>query len=111
MLRLYAWQWGILWERGVPSLNRETFGVKNDAKIESFLPEMTENAMCDRRAFAVVGGFTIGRKMLDAFEQATLKGDDDLIDHALTLIATTSEAIENMVQLVGIENVRAMVDE
>jgi len=111
MLRLYAWQWGILWERGVPWLKREAFGVKYDAKIESFLPEMTENAMCGRRAFAVVGGFTIGRKMLDDFEQAMLKGDDDLIDHAVTLIATTSEAIENMVQLVGIENVRAMVDE
>jgi hypothetical protein len=44
MLRLYAWQWGVLWDKGLPWLSREALGVAADTPVEVFLPIEVEKA-------------------------------------------------------------------
>lgn len=36
-LRLYSWQWGVLWDRGVPGLSRDEFGVAPNVSTEEFI--------------------------------------------------------------------------
>lgn len=110
MLRSYAWQWGILWERGVPWLSREAFGVAADATLETFLPELTARAKQDRRAVAVVGGFSHGQQLIAAWEQALTSGEDERADECLALIRTAAIGIESLVATYGISQARAMVD-
>lgn len=52
LVHLFAWQWGILWDRGVlPSQwSRATLGIPADAPVESFLPAMVEAAKLERSA-------------------------------------------------------------
>lgn len=52
LIQLYAWQWGILWDRGVlPSQwSRQALGIPEDAPVESFLPAMVEAAKAERAA-------------------------------------------------------------
>lgn len=52
LIHLYAWQWGILWDRGVlPSeWTRAALGIPEDAPVESFLPAMVEAAKLERAA-------------------------------------------------------------
>ena len=43
-IQLYAWQWGILWDKGLPWLSRAALGVQENIAVESFLPSMTNKA-------------------------------------------------------------------
>lgn len=43
-LHLYAWQWGILWERGYPGLTLEAMGLPAHYTLEDAVREMTESA-------------------------------------------------------------------
>ncbi|MET3135317.1 hypothetical protein AAKU55_005625 [Oxalobacteraceae bacterium GrIS 1.11] len=47
MLRLYAWQWGVLWDKGLPWLTREAFGVAPSTSVDVFLPVLLENAKAE----------------------------------------------------------------
>lgn len=53
LLSVYAWQWGILWDRGALDLpwTREALGLHPDTPVEMFLPEMVENAKAERAAY------------------------------------------------------------
>ena len=111
MLRFYAWQWGILWERGVPWLSRENFGIDTNAKLETFLPAMTERAKLDRRAIAVVSGFSQGRKLINAWRIALNSGISDVIvDECLVLIRNLANSIESSVETHGVAQVRQMLE-
>ena len=111
MLRFYAWQWGILWERGVPWLSRENFGIDTNAKLEIFLPAMTERAKLDRRAIAVVSGFSQGRKLINAWRIALNSGISDVIvDECLVLIRNLANSIESSVETHGVAQVRQMLE-
>lgn len=37
MMTFYAWQWGVLWDRGVPWLSRAHFGVPQDMPIDAWI--------------------------------------------------------------------------
>lgn len=41
----YAWQWGVLWDKGLPWLSRAILDIKADISVESFLPSMTSQAI------------------------------------------------------------------
>jgi hypothetical protein len=46
LAQLYAWQWGILWDRGVlpPQWSRAALGIPDEVPVEAFLPAMVEEA-------------------------------------------------------------------
>ena len=48
MLQIYSWQWGVLWDRGLPWLSRETMEVAPDTPIEAAVEKITAQAMQDR---------------------------------------------------------------
>ncbi|MFL6671724.1 MAG: hypothetical protein ACJ8LG_00360 [Massilia sp.] len=53
LLSVYAWQWGILWDRGAlgaPS-TREASGLHPDTPVEVFLPGLVEDAKVERAAY------------------------------------------------------------
>jgi len=64
MLALYAWQWGVLWDRGLPWLDRAKWGISPDAAVESFVPAITEKAKAERAAVARFAGTTEGLQRL-----------------------------------------------
>lgn len=72
MLRLYAWQWGILWDRGLPWLNRESLDASADEPIELFLPKVTEVAMRERVIIGQLNGIFDGREFLSLVEACLL---------------------------------------
>lgn len=43
-MRPYAWQWGVLWDMGLPWLSRDGLGIQTSISVEAFLPGMTEMA-------------------------------------------------------------------
>lgn len=53
LLSLYAWQWGILWDRGVLAApwTREALGLDPNTPVEVFLPKMVEDAKAERTAY------------------------------------------------------------
>jgi hypothetical protein len=52
LLELYAWQWGVLWDRGVlrEPWTREAQGIAPDVPTEDFLPKLVEEAKQQRLA-------------------------------------------------------------
>lgn len=57
VLRLYAWQWGCLWDRGLPWLSRNAFGVPSELSVVSFV---TSEAL--RQATSLAHGGKWGMK-------------------------------------------------
>jgi hypothetical protein len=53
LLGLYAWQWGILWDRNAlpEPWTREALGIDPSVPVEGFLPAMVEEAKAERRAY------------------------------------------------------------
>ena len=53
LLSVYAWQWGILWDRGVLEhpWTRDALGFHPDTPVEVFLPKMVEDAKAGRTAY------------------------------------------------------------
>jgi hypothetical protein len=51
MLRTYAWQWGILWDRGLPWLSRSEFGISEKWDIEFVVAHLTAERMAAREKF------------------------------------------------------------
>lgn len=53
LLSVYAWQWGILWDRGALAepWTREALGIAPDTPVEAFLPRMVEEAKAKRVAY------------------------------------------------------------
>lgn len=53
LLSVYAWQWGILWDRGAlgEQWTREALGLAPDTPVEAFLPRMVEDAKAERAAY------------------------------------------------------------
>lgn len=68
LLKLYSWQWGILWDKGLPWLSREEWGIPADAPIESFLPTITEKAKADRAEIVMLASTADGQIALSAAE-------------------------------------------
>lgn len=64
MLVLYSWQWGVLWDRGLPWLDRAEWSISPDAAVESFVPAITEKAKAERAAIAPLASSTEGRQRL-----------------------------------------------
>jgi len=63
-LALYAWQWGVLWDRGLPWLDRAEWNISSDADVESFVLAITEKAKAERAAIAPLASTTEGRQRL-----------------------------------------------
>lgn len=74
------------------------------------MPELTARAKQDRRAVAVVGGFSHGQQLIAAWEQALISGEDERVDECLALIRTAAIGIESLVATYGISQVRAMLN-
>jgi len=55
MFLLYGWQWGILWDCGLPWLDRVMYNQPPDADVMSFLPRVTEYYQNFRARYADVG--------------------------------------------------------
>lgn len=53
LLSLYAWQWGLLWDRGVLQApwTRESMGLDPSTPVEEFLPHMVSAAKAERSAY------------------------------------------------------------
>lgn len=53
LIDLYAWQWGVLWDRGAlqDPWTREAQGLPPEAPVESFLPALVQHAKAERRAW------------------------------------------------------------
>jgi len=49
MFALYAWQWGMLWERGVPWLTRERYGIADGVSVEDWIAATVVSALGDFR--------------------------------------------------------------
>lgn len=77
-LQLYAWQWGIMWERGLKWPSCEAIGLSAGTPVESFLPAITERAVRQRGLIAVLGETPSGRSLLSAWQQALTAGLDDV---------------------------------
>jgi len=62
LIELYCWQWGVLWDRGLPGLSRIEWGIPSDTPIEPFIRSLTADKMEDRaRVEASLGeGFRWG---------------------------------------------------
>ncbi|AHE35033.1 hypothetical protein [Burkholderia pseudomallei] len=45
LIEMYYWQWGVLWDRGLPLLSREEWGVPADSPIEPFVDALTHDKM------------------------------------------------------------------
>lgn len=56
LLDLYAWQWGVLWDRNVlpAPWSREVLGISCDAPVEAFLPHLVEQAKKERLAYVAM---------------------------------------------------------
>lgn len=109
VLRAYAWQWGILWDHGLPWLSRESFGFAADVELEIVLQVLAERAKQDRRAIAVVSGFSHGQKLIDAWQQALLSADDEHADACLSLVRTAANGLEILVERHGIAQAREIL--
>jgi hypothetical protein len=64
MFILYSWQWGVLWDRGLPWLNRAEWNISPGAPVESFVPAITQKAKAERAAIAPLASSTEGRQRL-----------------------------------------------
>jgi hypothetical protein len=64
MLQLYSWQWGVLWDKGLPWLSREAMEVAADTPIDVFVEEMTARAMQDRAYFEKLNCTEEGRALI-----------------------------------------------
>jgi len=53
LLRLYSWQWGVLWDKDLPWLSRFEFGISEDWDIEFFLMHYTTNVLLQREKFRI----------------------------------------------------------
>lgn len=53
LLSVYAWQWGVLWDRGALAepWTREDLELAPDTPVEAFLPKMVEEAKAERAAY------------------------------------------------------------
>jgi hypothetical protein len=70
MLKLYSWQWGVLWDRGLPWLQREAIGVIPNTPVHAFLPEYAANAQEQRASLAVRNNTVAGRELLASIATA-----------------------------------------
>lgn len=70
MLKLYAWQWGVLWDRGLPWLRREAVGVPANTPVDAFLQTYTAQAQTARALFAEHSNTVEGRAMFARAERA-----------------------------------------
>lgn len=68
MLKLYAWQWGALWDRGLPWLDRESIGVPGGTPVGAFLHLYAEKAKLTRAFFAQLGNTVNGRELFSELE-------------------------------------------
>jgi|SRR5450830_114337 len=68
MLKLYAWQWGVLWDRGLPWLDRESIGVAAGTPVGAFLHPYAEKAKLTRAFFAQWGNSVNGRELFSELE-------------------------------------------
>ncbi len=104
MLRLYSWQWGVLWDQGLPWLSRETLGIEPNSPIESFLPELTAKAMRERMLLSILGKTSRGRALLLVWEDALLSGgSDSTLNLIFERVISAAEAIESLIKRHGPE--------
>ena len=64
MLQIYSWQWGVLWERGLPWLSRETMEVEPETPIDEAVKKITAQAMQDRVVFEKLNCTEEGRALV-----------------------------------------------
>lgn len=64
MLQIYSWQWGVLWERGLPWLSRETMEVEPETPIDEAVEKITAQAMQDRVVFEKLNCTEEGRTLV-----------------------------------------------
>ncbi|MDY7579311.1 hypothetical protein RGU70_13400 [Herbaspirillum sp. RTI4] len=64
MLQIYSWQWGVLWDRGLPWLSREAMEVAANTSIDAAVEEMTAQAMQKRVYFEKSNGTEEGRILI-----------------------------------------------
>lgn len=70
LLKLYSWQWGVLWDKGLPWLNRSDWDLPDNISVELFLPSITKWAKAERAQFAGLVSTEEGRRAL--FEAESL---------------------------------------
>jgi len=68
MLMLYSWQWGVLWDQGLPWLDRGEYGVSADAPVDSFLPGLAAYAKSERVRLQQLSSTAEGRRWLEIVE-------------------------------------------
>lgn len=104
MLRLYSWQWGVLWDQGLPWLSREALGIDPNVPIESFLPELTAKAMRERMLLPILAKISRGRELLSIWEDALLSGcNDSTLDLIFERVTSAAKTTENHIKRHGPE--------
>lgn len=48
LIELYLWQWGVLWDRGLPGPSRQEWGIPAETPIEPFVDALTQDTMRGR---------------------------------------------------------------
>jgi hypothetical protein len=73
----FSFQWGVLWDKGIPWLKRELFGVEPNTPIEAFLPELTAKKIRNRNYKCLLSLTAEGRKLLSDLNNAIHLGQDE----------------------------------
>jgi hypothetical protein len=111
LLREYAWQWGVLWDKGLPWLSREAFGFAEADELDAFLPSLTKRAKEDRKAIAVVSEFSHGQRLIDAWQEALLSSRSLDAEACFALIRNSAISLQFLVERHGVSYARELVDQ
>ena len=94
-LRLYGWQWGILWDKMTPCPYRSQFGFGMEEFVEQCVSKLTEFAMEERTWIDRLHGSKSGQDQLQTWTNALLTVDED---HVLDEIHVTLREYYSCVQ-------------
>ena len=102
MLKLYAWQWGILWDKGLPWLSREALRIDPSDSIETFLPILTNRAKRERSLIPFLQKTNVGRTLESVWQYAMLNGCDvSLLDLIYENTMFVAESTKKLVEFHG----------
>ncbi|MDY7544627.1 hypothetical protein RGU75_00035 [Glaciimonas sp. CA11.2] len=91
----FSFQWGVLWDTGIPWLKRESFGISPNAHIDSFLPKLTEKRIRYKKSECFLSRTIEGRELLSELKKTTEMGcDSSKIKSIYERILTAGEIAE-----------------
>ncbi|GGC84761.1 hypothetical protein [Undibacterium terreum] len=85
MIRIYAWQWGILWNKGIPGVSHLEAGIDLKIPIELYLPALVEQAKNERAFIAQAVQTQEGRGSFESFQSRMALLERGMIQRGLAM--------------------------